>query len=141
MPLLKPKSPKQSSEMSEPSPSLAVAFSMKRKAPKKMAEGGMVPSTPPPAPMDEENKSIVDAIMHKNKVKMAEGGMVDLDTNNEEQPNGFYDHNEHDALDEDLDSTMDGMSDPMDSNEDSIELEDEDSHDMVSKIMKSHKKS
>ncbi len=94
--------------------------------PKMMSSPKMSP------PMDEENKSIVDAIMHKHAMKkMAEGGMVDIDTNNEEQPNMMDELNEE-ALDSDLDSTMDEMP-----SEDTIESEDDD---MVSKIMKKSKK-
>ncbi len=90
--------------------------------------------------MDEENRSIVDAIMHKHSMKkMADGGMVDIESNNEEQPNAFDDLNE-DALDHSFDSTMDGMEQPEDSNLDTIELEDSDENDMVGKIMKKNKK-
>ncbi len=168
MPLIKGKSPKAFSknvetEMEAGKPkdqSLAIAYSMKKKAPK-MAVGGEVlkqdhkdtehamsspsPSDPEPhttiSPM--EAKSIAEAIMHASHAKkmMASGGMVDLDTNAEEQPNGFYDLNEHEALDEDMDSTMDSVFTPEDSDEDSIKLDDEDKHDMVGKIMKKSKKS
>jgi hypothetical protein len=108
-----------------------------------------------------EAKSIAEAIMHANRLKMsfedkndtmstplrpgyADGGMVDLDSNEEEQPNEYYHQNEHEALDHDFDSDMDDMHQPADSNlhdpgDDLLEEDDED--DMVGKIMKRSKKS
>ncbi len=132
MPLIKPKST-ESMKTSDSSKDLAAAYSAKRMPPKSQPS----PSTSI-SPM--EAKSIAEAIMHANRVNMADGGMVDIESNNEEQPNNFDELNE-DALDESFDSTMDGMEQPEDSNEDSIELEDEDENDMVSKIMKKSKKS
>jgi len=76
----------------------------------------------------EHHKSIADAIMAKKK--MAEGGRVDIEENNEEQPNGFYEQNEHEAIDWDMDN---GSDDPM---VDSIDGDDLNSneHDMISKL-------
>jgi hypothetical protein len=229
MPLIKGKSPKAFSknvetEMHAGKPqktALAIAYSVKRKAPKKMAEGGMIspgdargPKSESPMPesthedamrfaTDKRDAAIMKA--HEEFRKMSEGGMisagddrgessepsaheptyedqileskdemtarhlhemeslahggsiaehimsrkayadggeVDLDTNEEEQPNGFYERNEHEALEEDRDSTMDGIHQPKDSNEhdpgDEL-LEESDEHDMVGKIMKKNK--
>ncbi len=55
-------------------------------------------------------------------------GTVDLRFNSMEQPNGFYKRNEHAALKENYDADLDGVSQPMDSNEDGRELSDEDEH-------------
>lgn len=144
---------------------LAIAYSVQKQAKKKhMAKGGMM------EPMNSMEKredhemhsmkphgmdmsitdddsipnSMAEAIMKKRKAKMmAEGGMVDIHENEEEQPNSYYHQNEHEALDLDLDSTMDGMHQPEDSNEHSMEpgLGEEDEHadDIISKIMRKRK--
>lgn len=105
----------------------------------KFAEGGEVE-------MDHED-SIAAAIMARearqmkldsdsaidHEMMMADGGMVDIDSNGEEQPNMYYSRNKE-VLKENYDSDMDDVSQPMDSNEHGHELSDEDAHDMVSKI-------
>lgn len=108
------------------------------------AEGGEVE--------EDHHDSITAAIMAKrdrmhamidsgsmdedDAVRMADGGMVDIDSNNEEQPNSYYNRNEHAALKENYDSDMDDLSEPMDSNEmgDSREDDEENKLDMVSSI-------
>lgn len=117
------------------------------------AEGGEVDDMNQPedeAKMDHHN-SIAAAIMAKKErqkrlasgstdedlaAMMADGGMVDIDENAEEQPNGYYERNEHAALKENYDSDMDDMHQPEDSNEhaDSREDESENKHDMISSI-------
>lgn len=110
----------------------------------RFAEGGEVE--------EDHHASVAAAIMAKrdrmhavidsgamdedDAVKMADGGMVDIDSNNEEQPNGYYNRNEDAALKENYDSDMDDVSQPMDSNEmgDSREDESENKRDMVGSI-------
>lgn len=105
---------------------------------------------------EEHHNSIAAAIMAKRRkdsmsadsesdidheMMMAEGGQVDIDSNNEEQPNGFYNRNEHAALKENYDSDMDDVSQPDDSNEHGDDI-DSDKHDMITVIrrkMKSRK--
>lgn len=96
----------------------------------KNAKGGMIDDE---MDMDHED-SIAAAIMARKDRMMAEGGQVDIDSNNEEQPNGYYEQNEDAVLKENYDKDMDDMSQPMDSNEHGHNLSDEDAHDMVSKI-------
>jgi hypothetical protein len=89
--------------------------------------------------MMEHHDSVAAAIMAKRR-KMAEGGRVDINENNEEQPNSFYEQNEHEALDWDMDD--DQLEDqPMDSNEQGDQREDdtEDKHDMISAIRRKMK--
>lgn len=160
MPLLKRKPMKQmdKSEMSDPQ-SLAIALGVQSQArkKKKMADGGQVEPqkklgeiinypgvdkspSPMPSPksyakggMAMRDESMAQAIMRKRKEKMmAEGGMVELD-NHEEPADAFDDLNEEAALKELYDDEQ-LSADPMDSNEHSVELSDEDSHDMVSAI-------
>jgi hypothetical protein len=88
---------------------------------------------PQPEAEDEQYDSIAAAIMAKKRKKMADGGMVDIDENAEEQPNMYYSRNQE-ALKENYDSNFDDVSQPMDSNEHDITLEDEDQHDRVSRI-------
>jgi hypothetical protein len=122
---------------------------------KMLARGGEV------SPMDEEelehHASIAAAIMAKMKAMkelhsdsdedrmsmMAEGGEVDINENNMEQPNRYYKANEDEALDWDMDDEQ--LSDqPEDSNEhgDDREADEENEHDrsLVSKIMAKKKK-
>lgn len=112
------------------------------------AEGGMID--------DEQDiidhASIAAAIMAKRKkmqqdadsesdidseMMMADGGMVDLNENSQEQPNEYYKRNQA-VLKENYDSDMEDMEQPMDSNEhaDSEEEMSENEHDedMVSSI-------
>lgn len=130
--------PQDEHEEVDVTPALNEALEDKDKAEKsmpKLAEGGEVP-------MDEaeleHHASIAAAIMAKMK-KMAEGGQVDLNENNKEEPNGYYEQNEDEALDWDMDdSQLDHQ--PEDSNEmaDSREEDEENDHDesLVSKIMR-----
>lgn len=83
---------------------------------------------------DERAESIAEAIMQKRR-KFADGGMVDLEANSEEDPNEFYGENSDAAGEEQYD---DGQISPQpgDSNEtgDSREDESENKLDMVSRI-------
>lgn len=104
-----------------------------------LADGGMAEMDDQPSHEAEmeHHDSLAAAIMAKRGMKMlAEGGEVDIDSNNEEQPNGYYDRNEHAALKENFDSDMDDVSQPMDSNEmgDEREASSENKRDMLSEI-------
>lgn len=90
------------------------------------AEGGMIDA--------DSHDSIADAIMAKRErmKMMAEGGMVDIEDNGQEDANGMDELNEA-ALKENYDSDMEDVSQPMDSNEHGHEI-DSDKHDMVGKI-------
>ena len=117
---------------------------------KPYARGGEV--SPNDEIEEEKHNSIAAAIMSRRDrmhaaidsgaldmdeaVRMADGGMVDIDSNNEEQPNGYYNRNEDAALKENYDSDMDGLRQPTDSNEigDSREDDEENRHDMISQI-------
>lgn len=107
------------------------------------ADGGMIDLD---EMEDEKHSSIAAAIMAKNNrmhpgsdsdedMMLANGGMVDIDENAEEQPNDYYHQNEA-ALKENYDSDMDGMSQPMDSNEhsDMHEMDAKNKEDMISAI-------
>jgi len=105
MPLIKSKSKKAfsknvASEMESGKPqgqSLAIAYDVQRRAgkPKKMAKGGIVESQEEVHPaelMDDEERaeSVAAAIMQRRRAKkMAEGGQVDLEANNEEGPSSL----------------------------------------------------
>lgn len=148
--------------------SLAIAYDIQRRNRKKHALGGMVEQKDIHYPelrseMDRElasessqiNKTgtlgasrkmfakgkIVEALMRK---KYANGGQVDIDTNNDEDPNSFYDLNEHEALDYRMDEDFEDMHQPEDSNmhSDSSELDAENEHDMsmIDKIMRKRSK-
>lgn len=106
------------------------------------AEGGEVEDEE----MLDHHASVAAAIMaRRDRKMMAEGGEVDIDSNNEEQPNSFYHQNEEAALKENYDSDMDDVSQPEDSNlkGDSREDDEENEHDssLVSKIMRKRKSS
>ena len=81
--------------------------------------------------------SIADDIMRSRRMQnaqtMSEGGMVDIDENEEEEPNQYYRANEE-ALKENYDSDMDDMHQPEDSNEHGDHLADEDKMNMVDHI-------
>lgn len=78
---------------------------------------------------------LVSHIMKKRK-KFAEGGMVDLQKNANEEKNNEDDLS-YDAIRKDTYYDNDQLSkQPMDSNEHGDELSDEDSHDMVGQIRK-----
>jgi hypothetical protein len=85
---------------------------------------------------DERSSSIADAIMKKRaKTKaMADGGMVDLEANSEEQPNNEDDYSFDAVKKEQYDLDQLGP-DPMDSNEHGDAI-DSDKNDMVSQIRK-----
>jgi hypothetical protein len=85
---------------------------------------------------DERSSSIADAIMKKrHKAKMmADGGMVDLEANSEEQPNNEDDYSFNAVKKEAYDLDQLGP-DPMDSNEHGDDIES-DKNDMVSQIRK-----
>lgn len=116
------------------------------------ADGGEI--SPMDEEMEEHHASISAAIMakraklhemvasgamdedHAGEDMMADGGQVDLDENAMEEPNGYYDLNEHAALKENYDEGMHDATDPMDSNEhgDEREASAENKHDMVTAI-------
>ncbi len=108
------------------------------------AKGGMIDMEEEISPSDmmsddERASSIADAIMRKrDKMKMAEGGMVDdgevdLEANSEEVGRSPYDHMNQDAANKEL-YDLDQLSpQPMDSNEHGDDL-DSDKHDMISAI-------
>lgn len=116
------------------------------------AEGGMIDENhqPKEEAQDEHHSSIAAAIMAKKArqmkldsdsdddemLMMAEGGQVDLDHNSMEEPNSFYELNEHAALKENYDEDMEDMHQPMDSNEhaDEREANSENKLDMISAI-------
>ncbi len=76
--------------------------------------------------------------------RMAEGGEVDIEENEEEQPNGYYDRNEHAALKENYDQELHNVHEPEDSNEHAdMREEDEENDDdesIVDAIMRKMKK-
>lgn len=127
--------------------SLAIAYSIQRRAKKKMAYGGKaeedMESAPPMAKSEhmhmeeDEPKSMAEAIMRKRKAKMmAEGGMVDIEENGEEESADHFDALNHEAAMKELYDDEQISHQPMDSNEHGDELSDEDAHDMVSMIRK-----
>jgi hypothetical protein len=77
----------------------------------------------------------LNAPEHEDDASLEEG-QVDIDDNEREIPNQFYNRNENAALKENYDEDIMDMSQPMDSNEhaDSRESNRSDRHDMVSKI-------
>lgn len=83
-------------------------------------------------------KSMAEAIMHKRK-KMADGGMVDIQENGDEEGSSPYDDMNSDATDSPgvYDDSQLGKQ-PEDSNEDGDDREDSrrDAHDMISQIRK-----
>jgi hypothetical protein len=111
---------------------------MKRR---KMAEGGLVDDESTEASKrstkldfsdDEGAHPLQDDMDH-----MADGGMVDIEENGEEEPNAFYERN-REALKENYDDDMEDVTEPSDSNEHGDKLSDEDEHDgsMVDKLRK-----
>lgn len=97
------------------------------------AEGGEI----------EHPDSIAAAIMAKKAYmkngryehpedEMLKEGEVDIDDNGKEIPNAYYSR-DREVLDNDIDSDMEGVSQPKDSNRHGDEI-DSDIHDMVSKI-------
>ncbi len=102
------------------------------------AKGGYVDENEQPLEEAEEEKhaSIAAAIMARRR--MAYGGnvstedQVDIDKNNDEQPNAYYKANKA-ALKENYDEDFEDMTQPMDSNEHGDDIES-DVHDMISQI-------
>lgn len=99
----------------------------------KMAEGGEVKGSRDESSMEEmdHQDSIASAIMAKRK-RMASGGMVDIDSNEEEQ-HGIYEDRNEEILKENYDEDIDSINNPSDSAQhgDSI---DSDRHDMIKRI-------
>lgn len=84
---------------------------------------------------DRRATSIADAIL--NKKKYADGGMVDLEEDSEEEPNQYDDRNEFAAGKEQYDDTQ-LEPQPMDSNEHGDDI-DSDEHDMIPIIIRKMK--
>ena len=103
------------------------------------AEGGMIDEDQQPMEEADEERhaSIAAAIMAKKAKMMAEGGQVDIDSNNDEQPNAYYKANQA-ALKENYDEDFEDMSQPLDSNEHGDDIE-ADAHDMISQIRRKMK--
>lgn len=109
----------------------------------RFAEGGEVREMemqPEPEADEEHHASVAAAIMARRKM-YADGGMVDLDENATEEPNSFYDLNEHAALKENYDEPLHDVSQPEDSNlkGDESEAMESDRHDMVKSIRRKMK--
>jgi hypothetical protein len=103
------------------------------------AEGGEIDSMEQPQPeADEERHSSIAAAVMSRMKRMAEGGQVDIEENNEEHPNSFYERNEDAALKENMDSAFMDMTQPDDSNEmgDEREMKRSDRHDRVGQVLK-----
>lgn len=103
-----------------------------------LSKGGSVKDQHDDSDAEGHYDSIASAIMaRKRKAKMmAEGGMVDLDENAQEEPNNLDDLN-YEALKKENYAEEHGLSamgSPEDSNEDGHDLSDEDKHDMVTMI-------
>lgn len=82
--------------------------------------------------LDHASSIVAGVMAHRRK--MAEGGQVDIESNNMEQPNAYYDANEA-ALKENPDSEFKFMSQLEDSNEDGREISaDPHEKDMLSEI-------
>lgn len=95
----------------------------------KWAKGGMVPESD----LDRHATSIADAILDKRH-RMAQGGMVDLNSNSEEVGRSPYDEDNAESGNEEQ-YDLDQLSDqPEDSNEHADALDDADAHSMVDKI-------
>lgn len=134
MKFMKKKKPDMQDDSGMGEKSLPVALSVQRSArPKKMAEKRIMTE----APGDEmKPMSMMDSLRAKRKEKMmADGGMVDLDENDDETlDNSYEDQNKEAGMKELYDE---GMSDqPMDSNEMGDDSLDVDDHDMISAIRK-----
>ena len=114
--------------------SLAIAYSAQRHSKKKpMPKAAEADIAPSDMMSDEERaSSVADAIMRKRK-KMADGGMVDLDSASEEVARSPYDDTNAETGDKES-YDLDQLSEqPMGSNEHGDDIE-ADKHDMVSAI-------
>lgn len=121
--------------MKDHKPSIAVALSA-RKAAKRAAPVAAAKAEPELhaadlMPDEERASSIADAILRKRK-KMADGGMVDLDSNSEESAN-VADELNMDALGKEQYDDDQLAAQPMDSNEEGDDIE-ANRHDMVEAI-------
>ena len=120
--------------------SLAIAYSMKRKAQQKMAMGGALESGYSELPTEHElmnhaGNSLVDRIMAKRQNMMAEGGVV-ADEGEADEP-ADHEANDFDYLSTgDLDDSTTN-SGSADGDQLGNSQEDEDQRDMVARIMKS----
>jgi hypothetical protein len=87
-----------------------------------------------------EHDTIVEAIMRKRR-NMAEGGQVDIDSNNQEQPNSYYPRNEDHTVGEPADQDFQDSSQPEDSNEHGRDLpQDSKEESLVDAIRRKSKK-
>ncbi len=127
------------SDNDEMSPEMAEYMSKRMPA---FAKGGMAREEdmqPEDEEMEEHHDSIAAAIMARKKraegMLLADGGMVDLDENEMEEPNQEYGL-EHAALKENYDEPLRSMQQPEDSNEhgDMREDDEENKMDMISKL-------
>lgn len=123
---------------------LAIAYNVQRQArKKKMAMGGMIPKPGPMSGFEDRyseqagHESVADAIMSKRK-KYADGGVVDIEDNGEEEGSTPFDDMNEEAVMKELYDDSQLEDQPMDSNEHGDDIE-EDVHDMVSTIRKKMK--
>lgn len=91
--------------------------------------------------MKDKKASLAAILMSMKKAKkMADGGMVDIDENNEEQPN-MYDEQNEEALDWDMDSQMADFPQPENSNEHGMDMDNADhEEDLVAAIRRHMRK-
>lgn len=114
MPLMKKKQMQDAKTSSDSIKSLPIALGIRMRSKKGKMAGK--------APEMEDPSSVAEAIMKKRK--MADGGMVDLDSNSEEMSNEYDELNMDAAGKEQYDD--DQLSpQPMDSNEHGHSIEDE----------------
>lgn len=100
---------------------------------RKFAKGGMAVDPDMDEDMEDHPEDSLDMIDHVMK-KMASGGMVDLQEEEAEHPNAYYELNE-DALDERMGTDLDSLHEPADSNEHGRNLPDEDKYDHIDRMM------
>lgn len=106
----------------DPKQAVAIGYSVQREAMKKKADGG-------------EIESLADAVMRKRAKKMAKGGLVG-DNGEEESSYSTFDEMNHEAAESELEEMLEHALDPMDSNEhgDEREMDEEDKLDMIDAI-------
>jgi len=155
MPLIKGKSKQAFSknvetEMKHGKPqkqALAIAYATQRRS--KMAKGGMAKAHAEESSMhstkdidmlehddhmDDETRSMAEMIMeHRRMKQMADGGMVDLEANAEEEPADSFDDLNEEAAKKELYDDQQLHSQPEDSNEHMDKIES-DAHDMIDKL-------
>jgi hypothetical protein len=105
---------------------LAIALSVARRKPKKMAAGGEVQS-PPSHPAG----SIADVIMRSKKAH--DSDVADIDDNNMEMPS-ILDDRQDAVMKENYNEDMIDLEQPEDSNEIGHSMEDERDMDLISRI-------